>query len=486
MARHDYNLVVLGGGAAGLVSSYTAAFLQARVALVERAHMGGDCLNTGCVPSKALIRTARFLSDCRRAEQLGCKPLRPEFDFAEVMARVRRVIARVAPHDSVERYSALGVECIQGEARLRSPREVEVNGHVLRTRSIILATGAAPAMPPLPGLEEVPFLTSETVWELRELPRRLVVLGGGPIGCELGQCFTRLGSEVTIVELQPRLLAGEDEDCARLVEERLRSEGAALRTGVAALSCKVSPDGGGVLLARPQTSQAAADDPAPNLELPFDRLLIATGRRARVHGFGLEELGVELTPQGAIKVDRRLRTSRRHIYACGDVCGPYQYTHAAAHQATCATLNALFGLPLRVSYEHLPHATYTEPEVARVGLNEQEARRDNIPHEIARYDLAELDRAIADEAAEGLVKLLFTPGGKRLLGATVVGPQAAELLMEFVLARQHGISPRRLLGTIHPYPSLAEACKHAVAQSSAAQLPRALLPWLRRLQKFLR
>ena len=485
MARYDYNLVILGGGAAGLSCAYLAALLQARVALVERAHMGGDCLNTGCVPSKALIRTARFLADCKRAQQFGCKAVQPEFDFAEIMARVRRVIARIQPHDSVERYSALGVECLRGEAHLRSPHEVAVDGRLLRTRSILLATGAQPRHPKLPGLDKVPFLDSETVWELQEAPRRLVVLGGGPIGCELGQCFTRLGSEVHIVELQNHLLAGEDEDCARLVEERLRREGTFLHTGFAALRCEPAPHGGGTLVAQSRETGTATG--AQTLELPFDQLLIAVGRSARTQGLGLEEVGVQLNPQGTVRVDKRLRTSCRSIYACGDVCGPYQYTHAASHQAAYATLNALFGLPFaKVNYEHLPHATYTDPEVARVGLNEQEAQRQNLPYETARYDLSELDRAIADEAAEGLVKLILKPGGKRILGATVVGPQAAELLMEFVIARQHGLSPYKLLRTIHPYPSLAEACKYAVSKSSVGQVSERLRPWLRRIQGFLR
>ena len=452
--RFDYNLVVIGGGSAGLIASYIAATVRAKVALIERGKMGGDCLNTGCVPSKALIRSTRILSYGNRAREFGFRSLSAEFDFAEIMDRVHKVIGEIAPHDSRERYSALGVECIEGEARIQDPYRVVVNGRVLTTRAIIVATGAEPIIPQIPGLADVPTVTSETIWNLRVLPSRLLVLGGGPIGCELAQCFARLGAKVTIVDMAPHILAKEDADIAEIVATRLRHEGVTLLTRHTAQAFARRPDG--------PILRCAADG-AGTVEVPFDLALLALGRRARVGGFGLEDLGVRIAPNGTVETDAYLRTNIPNIYVCGDAAGPYQFTHVAAHQAWYAGVNALFDrfYKLRADYRVIPWTTFTDPEVARVGLSEAEARAANIPHEVTRYDIADLDRAIADQEACGMVKVLTPPGRDTILGAAIAGPDAGNLIAEFVLAMKHGIGLKKILGTIHVYPTLAEANKAA-------------------------
>jgi pyruvate/2-oxoglutarate dehydrogenase complex dihydrolipoamide dehydrogenase (E3) component len=466
--RFDANLVVVGAGSAGLVTAYVAAAARARVVLVEEYRMGGDCLNTGCVPSKALLRSARVAASMRRAAEFGLRGGGVEADLAAVMARVARVIARIEPHDSVARYAGLGVECVSGRAVLRSPWEVDVDGRVITTRAIVLATGGRPALPPVPGLDAVEFLTSENLWSLRELPRRLVVLGGGAIGCEMAQAFRRLGSEVTLVEAVPRLLPQEDPEAGELLAARFAAEGVAVFAGWQALRASAGAGGAGAL------TVAAG---GATRELPFDRLLVATGRRARTDGLGLEAVGVRLTPAGTIAVDEYLQTSVPGIYACGDVAGPYQLTHAAAHQAWHCATNALFGTfrRFRVDYSVLPRAVYTEPEVARVGLTEDEARSRGIACEVTRYGVDDLDRAIADGEAEGFVKVLTPPGSDRILGVTSVGPHAADTLAEFVLAMRHGLGLRKVLGTIHAYPTLAEANRFVAGVWQRAHLPAGLL-----------
>jgi pyruvate/2-oxoglutarate dehydrogenase complex dihydrolipoamide dehydrogenase (E3) component/uncharacterized membrane protein YdjX (TVP38/TMEM64 family) len=471
-ARFDRNLVVIGAGSGGLVSAYIAAAVKAKVTLIEKHKMGGDCLNTGCVPSKALIRSARFLAQTRRAAEFGFKSASAEFEFSQVMERVRRVIETVEPHDSVERYSGLGVEVIEGEAMIRSPYEVEVNGQTLTTRNIIVATGARPFVPPIPGLERIDYLTSDNLWELRELPGRLLVLGGGPIGCELAQCFARFGSRVTIVEMAPRLLIREDEDVAVQVTAQFQAEGINVLSGHTAKSFE-TVDGKGVLTAEYQGEAVS---------IPFDRVLVAVGRLANTSGFGLEELGVRISERRTVEANEFLQTNFPNIYVCGDVTGPYQFTHVAAHQAWYAAVNALFGLfrKFKVDYSVIPFATFTDPEVARVGLNELEAKEQGVAYEVTSYGLDDLDRAIADSEAHGFVKVLTVPGKDRILGATITGEHAGDLIAEFVTAMRYRLGLNKILGTIHIYPTWTEANKYAAGNWKRAHAPERVLRWVER------
>ena len=465
--RFDFNLIVIGAGSAGLVSAYIAATARAKVALIERDRMGGECLNTGCVPSKALLRTARLMADARNAQRYGIAKVAVEIDFAQVMQRVQAIVRKIAPHDSDERYTALGVDVIRGEARIVSPWEVEVAGKRLSARSLIIATGSKPLVPDLPGIDSVEYLTSDNLWDLRVLPKRLVVLGGGAIGCELSQAFARLGSDVTQIEMAPRLLPREDADAAAEVEARFREEGITVMAGCKALRVEREGDGGALVC-----EQAGAE-----VTLPFDRLLLALGRKANVDGFGLQALGVGLSERGTVESDALLRTNFPNILVAGDVAGPYQFTHVAAHQAWYASLNALLA-PLwsfKVDYRVIPWATFTDPEVARVGLSEDEAKAQGIAVEVTRYGLEDLDRAIADSADHGFVKVLTAPGKDRILGATIVGAHAGELLAEFVLAMKHGLGLNKLLGTIHIYPTMSEANKYVAGNWKRAHAPQGVL-----------
>lgn len=477
-AHFDRNLVVIGGGSAGLVSAYIAAAVKAEVTLIERSKMGGDCLNTGCVPSKALIRSARFLAGLRQAEALGFKSAAAEFDFAEIMERVQRVVASVEPHDSIERYTKLGVECLQGEAVITSPYSVQIGAKTLTTRNIIIAAGARPLVPPIPGIEQMDYLTSDTVWNLRECPKRLLVLGGGPIGCELSQCFARFGSRVTIVEMMPRLLLQEDPDISERVAQRFRQEGIDLRLGHKAKAFG-SQNGQKTIICEHEGQEVRLD---------FDTLLLALGRKATVTGYGLEELGITLASNGTLEVNEFMQTALPNIYACGDVAGPYQFTHTAAHQAWYATVNALFGdfKKFRVDDSAIPWATFTDPEVARVGLNEQDAKARGIPYEVTTFELNELDRAIADEATEGVVKVLTNPGSDKILGAAVVGEHAGDLISEYVTAMRHELGMNKILKTIHIYPTLAEANKQAAGQWKRAHAPKGVLRWMERFHAWRR
>jgi pyruvate/2-oxoglutarate dehydrogenase complex dihydrolipoamide dehydrogenase (E3) component/uncharacterized membrane protein YdjX (TVP38/TMEM64 family) len=482
-SQFDRNVVVIGAGSAGLVAAYIAAAVKARVTLVEKHRMGGDCLNTGCVPSKALIKTARVLSTIRRANEYGLKSAGAEFDFAEVMERVQRVIRTVEPHDSVERYSGLGVECVHGEAKIASPWIVEIQepdgaSQVLTTRSIVIAAGARPFVPPIPGIEQTGYYTSDTVWALRELPARLVVLGGGPIGCELTQAFQRLGSQVTQVEMLPRLLMREDPEIAAMVEQRFRAEGVDLRVGHRAKEFRAE-DGRKVLICEHQ---------GRDLAIEFDALLVAVGRVANTTGYGLEELGIPVTQARTVETNEYLQTLYPNIYACGDVAGPYQFTHVGAHQAWYASVNALFGglKKFRADYSVIPWATFTDPEVARVGLNEIEAKERNIRHEVTVYGIDDLDRAIADEEAHGVVKVLTVPGKDRILGVTIAGEHAGDLIAEYVAAMKHGIGLNKILGTIHIYPTLAEANKYAAGAWKRSHAPQRLLGYVERFHAWMR
>lgn len=480
-ARFDRNLVVIGAGSAGLVSAYIAAAVKAKVTLVEKHRLGGDCLYTGCVPSKALIRSARFLSLVKRAPEFGMRSAHAEFDFSDAMARVQRVIQAIEPHDSIERYAGLGVDVVMGSARIVSPWEVEVtqaDGQVSRltTRSIVIATGARPFVPPIPGIEQVEVLTSENIWNLRQRPERLVVLGGGPIGSELAQTFARLGSRVTQVEQAPRLLMREDVDASDLVTARFRNEGIDVLLDHTAKRIEVI-DGEKVLIAEHANAE---------VRIAFDALLVAVGRHANLTGFGLEELGV--TTGRTVEVNAYLQTNFPNIYAAGDVAGPYQFTHTASHQAWYAAVNALFDpfKKFRVDYRVIPWATFVDPEVAHVGLNELEATEKKVPYEVTTYALDDLDRAIADGEAHGFVKVLTVPGKDRILGATIVGEHAGDLLAEFVLAMKHGIGLNKILGTIHTYPTMAEANKAVAGNWKRAHAPQRLLAWVERFHAWRR
>ncbi|MDB5922931.1 MAG: associated Golgi protein [Betaproteobacteria bacterium] len=475
--RFDRNVIVIGAGSAGLVSAYIAAAVKAKVTLVEKDRMGGDCLNTGCVPSKALIRTARLLSNIRRSSEFGLAHATVNYEFADVMERVQRVIRRIEPHDSVQRYAALGVECLEGEAKIKDPWTIQVSfpdGRIraLTTRSIVIAAGARPYVPPIPGLQEVRPLTSDTVWDLRTLPRRLVVLGGGPIGCELAQCFVRLGSEVTLVEMLPRILMREDPDVSDIVVKRFQAEGITVLTGHKAKQV-LKENGENILV---------AEKDARDVRIAFDQIICAVGRTANTSGYGLEELNIPVTAGTTIETDAYLRTLYPNIYACGDVAGPYQFTHTASHQAWYATVNALFSpwRKFKADYRVIPWATFTEPEVARVGLNESEAKANNIRYEVTRYPLEDLDRAIVDEEAYGMVKVLTVPGRDKILGATIVGDRAGDLIVEFVLAMRNSIGLNKILGAIHVYPTLSEANKYVAGAWKRNHAPQKTLKWLER------
>lgn len=483
--RFDRNLIVIGAGAAGLVSSLIGATVKAKVTLVEAGKMGGDCLNYGCVPSKALIRSARLAQQIREGERYGLRAAEPQFRFSEVMRRVHEVIRTVEPHDSVERYTGLGVDVVQGHARIVDPWTVEIARHDgetqrLITRAIIIATGGAPHVPPLPGIEDMDYVTSDTVWDSfakrDEAPGRLLVLGDGPIGCELAQCFARLGSAVTLVGRGERLLKREDPDVSALVEEAFTTLGITVLTSHKAVRFERRADNKCLVVEHDGGEHVIA----------FDALLVAVGRVARLTGFGLEALGIET--RRTVVTNGYLQTLYPNIYAAGDVAGPYQFTHFAAHQAWYASVNALFGRfwKFKADYRVIPRTTFTDPEVAHVGINELEASERQIPHEVTRFALHELDRAIADSATTGFVKVLTEPGKDRILGVTIIGEHAGELLAEYVLAMRHGLGLNKILGTIHAYPTMAEANKYAAGEWKRRHAPEGLLRWIERYHRWLR
>jgi Pyruvate/2-oxoglutarate dehydrogenase complex, dihydrolipoamide dehydrogenase (E3) component, and related enzymes len=468
--RFDRNLVVIGAGSAGLVSAFIAATVRAKVTLIEEHQMGGDCLNTGCVPSKSLIHGARLAALARTAAAAGVHVGEVRVDFRAVMESVQRAVETVAPHDSVERYRALGVDVQRGHARIVSPWVVEVDGKPISTRSIVIASGAEPRIPTIPGLDGSGYLTSETLWQLRDRPARLLVLGGGPIGCELAQAFARLGSQVTQLQSHERLLEREDDEVSAFVRASLGAEGVTVHTGYRAVA--IERDGGEKVLVCERAGE--------RMRLPFDTLLVAVGRRPRTAGFGLEELGIPAAR--TVETDAYLATLYPNIYACGDVAGPYQFTHVAAHQAWYAAVNALFGQfkRFRADYSVIPAVTFVDPEVARVGINEREAKGQGIAYEVTRYDLDDLDRAITEDHAHGFVKVLTVPGKDRILGATIVGQHAGEMLAEFALAMRHGLGLNKILGTIHAYPTWVEANKYAAGNWKKAHAPERVLGWLAR------
>ena len=487
-AKFDRNVVVIGAGSAGLVSSLIAATVNAKVTLIERHKMGGDCLNTGCVPSKALIKSAKLMHQASHSADYGIRAMKAELDFADVMERIQRVIKTVEPHDSVERFTSLGVECMQGNAKIVSPWEVEVSltdhsGKVtgsrrLTTRNIVIAAGARPLMPPIPGLNEVKPYTSDDLWTMRVQPKRLLVLGGGPIGCELTQAFARLGSKVTQVEMAPQIMGREDPEVSEQVRLAFVREGIDVRVNHKAVRFEVSGDSKALI--------AEADGKEVRIE--FDVMICALGRVANTAGYGLEELKVPLAKTRTVEVNEYLQTRFPNIFACGDVAGPYQFTHTASHMAWFATVNALFGRfkKYQVDYSVVPWATFTDPEVARVGLSETEAKQKNIAYEVTRYNIDDLDRAIADEAAHGFVKVLTIPGKDKILGATIVGEHAGDLIAEYVSAMKHGLGLKKIMATIHIYPTLTEANKFAASEWQKAHKPVKLLQWVGRYHSWQR
>ncbi|MEM1262095.1 MAG: FAD-dependent oxidoreductase [Pseudomonadota bacterium] len=474
----DRNVIVIGAGSGGLVTSLIGATVKAKTTLIEKGAMGGDCLNTGCVPSKALIRAAKARHEILHADHFGLGIEGPvDVDFEKAMNHVRSTIKAIEPHDSVERYEGLGVEVIQGAAEVTSPWSVTVNGQTLTTRSIVLATGAEPFVPPIPGLNDIDYVTSDTVWELKSLPKRLLVVGGGPIGCELAQAFRRLGSEVAITDMAGRLVPREDEEVSALLEDVFRRDGIAIKTRFKTTGFVRDGD-------RQYAAVEAEDGTAEQLD--FDVVLMAVGRKPRSKGYGFDALELETRRNGTLDVNEFLQTRFPNIYAVGDVTGPYQFTHTAAHQAWFAAVNSLFGFVRKFAadYSVIPWATFTDPEIARVGLSEQEARDQGIAYDVHRYDLDDLDRAIADHATEGFVKVLTVPGKDKILGVTIVGYKAGDIIAEYVLAMKHGLGLNKILGTIHIYPTMAEANKFVAGVWKRANAPEKLLDWVGKIHRW--
>jgi dihydrolipoamide dehydrogenase len=476
--RFDTNMVVIGAGSGGLVSAYIAAAVKAKVTLIEKHRMGGDCLNTGCVPSKALIRSAKINHYVKRGKEFGLKNASAEVDFTAVMERIQGIIKAVEPHDSVARYSQLGVDCIQGEARITSPYTVEVNGTEIRTRNIVIATGARPFVPPIEGVDKIGYLTSDTLWDLRERPEKLLIVGAGPIGCELAQSFTRLDSKVVLLDMAPKIMPREDDEISAYMHERLSAEGLDIKVDHKPIAFGRSGEG----------KYLDAEHKAKTIRIEFDQVIIAVGRKANTKGFGLSSLNLDLTPQGTIEVNEYLQTRFPNVYACGDVAGPYQFTHTAAHQAWYVAVNALFGAlkKFKVDYSVIPWATFTDPEVARVGLNETDAKQQGIDYEVTRFDIKELDRAIADGEDHGFIKVLTVPGKDRILGVSIVGYHAGELITEYISAMKHGLGLNKILGTIHIYPTLSETNKYVAGNWKRANAPEKLLGYVERFHGWMR
>ena len=466
----DNDMIVIGAGSGGLVSAYIAAAVKAKVTLIEKNEMGGDCLNTGCVPSKALIKSARTAQTLREADRFGIASVEPQIDFAAVMERVQSVIQQIEPHDSVERYTQLGVNCVIGEARVIDPWTVEVNGQRMTARNLVIATGAQPFVPPIPGLDEVGYRTSDNLWSLRERPARMLVIGGGPIGCELAQSFQRLGSQVIQVDLSDRLMPREDADVAEQVTQRFIDEGIEVLTSTQPERFAREGD----------TKVLYAQHRGETLRIEFDEVLIAVGRRANSQSPALEALNLPVRANGTLEANEYLQVKYPNVYAVGDVVGPYQFTHAAAHMAWYAAVNALFGTfkRFKVEWNALSWVTFTDPEVARLGLSEDEARTQGIEYEVTRYGIDDLDRAIADGEAHGFVKVLTVPGKDTLLGVTLVGAHAGDLIQEFVLAKRWKLGLNKILGTVHAYPSMVEANKYAAGEWKRAHVPETLLGWV--------
>ncbi|WP_392340034.1 FAD-dependent oxidoreductase [Moritella marina] len=471
----DRNMIVIGAGAGGLVSAYIAAAVKSKVTLIEKHRMGGDCLNTGCVPSKALIRSAHAVAEISRANEFGIDAEIKQINFEKVMGRIQNVIKAIEPHDSIARYSAMGVECLTAEAKIIDPWRVQIGEQVLTTKNIVVATGARPIVPQIPGLTEVPYLTSDTLWQLTEQPSRLLVLGGGPIGCEIAQSFARLGSTVTQVEMADQLLGREDEDAVAVVQSELLADGVNILLGNKVASF-VSEDG--------QYSAVLSNGDS----VAFDQVFLALGRQANTRGFGLEALDVTITDRGLIEINEYQQTSIPNIYAVGDVSGPYQLTHVAAHQAWFAAVNALFGSVKKFAtdYRVIPAVTYTYPELARVGLSENEAQQADLDYQVTKYDIDDLDRAITDSETKGFVKVITAGNSDKILGVTIVASHAGELLAEYTLAMKYKLGLNKVLGTIHPYPTMSEANKYVAGNWKRNNSPEKLLAWVEKFHRYIR
>lgn len=475
----DYNMIVIGGGSAGLVTSYISAVVNAKVALVEKEKMGGDCLNYGCVPSKALIKTAKTIHQSKKAKELGLEKIEIEFKFSDVMSRVKRIISTIEPHDSMERYKELGVDCFSAEAKILSPYSVSINGVVYTTKNITIATGAKPLVPKIPGIQNSDFLTSDTLWDLKELPPRLLIIGGGPIGSEMAQCFSRLGSKVTIIESGANLLSKEDSEARILIEKIFKSEGIAVMTNHKALKFFINESNERCLV---------CEGPSGEVQFVYDKVLIAVGRSPNTTGFGLEELGVAIKKNGTIETNDYMESTFPNIFACGDVTGPYQLTHMAAHQAWYCSVNGLFGAfkKFKVDYSVVPWCTFTDPEVATVGINEDEARQKKLDYEMTIYHMNDLDRAIADDDTQGFVKVITQKGSDKILGATIVSSQASLMILEFISAMKFKKGLKDILATIHLYPSLGEANKYTAGLWSKNHAPERILSYLKKYFAWIR
>lgn len=474
----NYNMIAIGAGSAGLVTAYISSAVKAKTALIEKHKMGGDCLNTGCVPSKAIIRSAKIAHHMKSASKYGLSDLTPEIDMKKIMKRVDSVISKIEPHDSVKRYSELGVECFSGDAKILSPWEVQVNGKILTTKNITIATGASPFVPNIPGIDLITPLTSQNLWKLDYLPKKFIILGGGPIGCEMAQSFARLGSKVTQVEMQDRIMSIEDKEVSDILQNQFKEEGITLLLKHKALKIIKKEDAKFLV--------TLCDD--KEYETQFDEILVAVGRKANIEGFGLEELGIKLRENKTIWANEFMQTNFPNIFVCGDVTGPYQLTHTAAHQAWYCAVNGLFGFlkKFKVDYSVIPWATYSDPEVASMGLNEQRAKSQNIAYELVTYNLDDLDRAIADSEDYGVVRVLVKPGSDKILGATIVGNHASDLLLEFITAMKHGIGLNKILGTIHIYPTMGEANKYLAGNWKKSQTSTTTFKWLERLHRLRR
>lgn len=475
-SSYDYNIVTIGAGSAGLVTSFIGAAVKSKVALIEKEKMGGDCLNTGCVPSKALIKSAKIVHLNKRASEFGLSKVNIEFDFSEVMERVQRVISEIEPHDSVERYQKMGVECINGEAKIVDPWTIKVGAQTIRSKKIVIATGAGPAIPKIPGLEDARYVTSETLWSIRELPKRFVIIGGGPIGAELAQAFSRFGSEVTIIETGERLLSKEDPEISKIISNIFVEEGIKILTSHEVKSF-IQEDGLGKVI---------CESEGKTIAIEYDLVLVAIGRKPNTRGFGLEELGIKLRENGTIDVNEYMETNLPNIFACGDVTGPYQLTHMAAHQAWYCAVNSLFPIKFKVDYSTVPWCTYTDPEVATVGETETSAKDKNIEYEVTEYDLSELDRAITENEKNGFVRVITQKGKDKILGATIVGAQASSIIVEYVAAMKNKKGLKSILGTIHVYPSFGEANKYAAGQWKKDHVNEKIYPLLTKYFKWTR
>lgn len=476
--KFDFNMIVIGGGSAGLVTAYISSAVKAKVALIEKNKMGGDCLNTGCVPSKALLKSAKLAHQMKHADKYGLNATNQEINFLHVMDRVKKVIAAIAPHDSIERYEKLGVECFYGEAKILTPWQIEINGKVLTTKNITIATGASPYIPNLTGMDKIIPLTSENLWGLKKLPEKLVILGGGPIGCEMAQAFARLGSHVTLIEMMDSIMNITDFPVSDLMTERFREEGIDILTKHKALEIDIKNEKKNLIM----------EHEGKKVSVEFDDILVAIGRKPNINGFGLENLNIKLRENQSIDANPFMQTSYPNIYVCGDVTGPFQLTHVAAHQAWYCAVNALFGSikNFKVDYKVIPWAIYTDPEVASVGLNEKNAKSQGIEYDLTTYQIDDLDRAIADSEALGLIRVLTKKGSDKILGATIVGSQAADLLLEFTAAMKHGFGLNKILSTIHPYPTMGEANKYVAGNWKKMQTSASTFKWLKKFHLWMR